>query len=315
MKIANDATELIGGTPLVRLNRVTRGCLATVCAKLEFFNPMGSVKDRIGVSMIQDAEERGLLGPGSTIVEATSGNTGIALAFVCAARGYKCILVMPESMSVERRQLLRALGAQLVLTSGAGDMEAATAKAQEICSSRKNCFSTLQFENPANPEIHRKTTAEEIWADTDGKVDIVVAGIGTGGTATGIAEALKERKPSFRLVAVEPTARAALSHRPMGRSLIQGLGAGFIPPILRVDLIDEVIQVRDADAIDMTRKVARYEGIPAGVSSGAATWAAIQVARRPENDGKLIVVIFPSFGERYLSHPAYAEMPDNLPLE
>ena len=315
MRIADDITHLIGNTPLVRLNRVTQNCVATVCAKLEFYNPMASVKDRIGVAMIRDAERQGQIGPGCTIVEATSGNTGIALAFVCAARGYKCVLVMPETMSMERRHLLKALGAELVLTPGAGDMGAAKRKAEEICASRKNCFMTQQFDSPANPAIHRETTAEEIWKDTDGQVDIFVAGVGTGGTITGVAEVLKERKPSVKIVAVEPATRAVLSGKPTGYSVIQGLGAGFVPSILRVDLIDEVIPVRDADAIQMTRKVARYEGIPAGVSSGAATWAAVQVARRPENKGKLVVVVFPSFGERYLSHPAYSEMPERLPLD
>jgi cysteine synthase len=315
VRIYDDITRLIGNTPLVRLNRVTTGCVATVCAKLEFYNPMSSVKDRIGVALIEDAEKRGLIGQGSTIVEATSGNTGIALAFVCAARGYRCVLVMPETMSMERRHLLRALGAELVLTPGAGDMGAAKKKAEEICKTRPNCFMTDQFENPANPEIHRRTTAEEIWRDTDGQVDYVVAGVGTGGTLTGVGDVLKERRPSVKMIAVEPLTRAVLSGRPTGYSVIQGLGAGFIPKTLDVSLIDEVIPVRDADAISMTRKIARYEGIPAGVSSGAAAWAAVQVGRRSENAGKLIVVIFPSFGERYLSHPAYSEMPEKLPLD
>ncbi len=315
VRIAEDITELIGNTPLVRLNRVTKGCVATVCAKLEFFNPMASVKDRVGVAIIKDAEQKGLIRPGSTIVEATSGNTGIALAFVCAARGYKCILVMPETMSSERKRLLKALGAQLVLTSGSGDMGAAKRKAEEIAAKGDGFFLSEQFDNPANPEVHRRTTAEEIWSDTEGKVDFVVVGIGTGGTVTGVGEVLKERRPSVKMIAVEPAARAVLSGKPTGHTVIQGLGAGFIPTILNLEIIDEVIQVRDVDAIEMTRKVARYEGIPAGVSSGAATWAALQVARRPENAGKLMVVIFPSFGERYLSHPAYSEMPENLPLD
>ncbi|HET6386754.1 MAG TPA: cysteine synthase A [Armatimonadota bacterium] len=315
MKFANDITELVGNTPMVRLNRVTHGCKATVLAKLEFYNPMASVKDRLGIALIEDAERRGLIGPDSTIVEATSGNTGIALAFVCAARGYHCILVMPETMSVERRRLLMALGAELVLTPGAGDMTSAKKKAEEICAGRKNYFMTEQFDSPANPAIHRATTAEEIWRDTDGKVDIIVAGVGTGGTITGIAEVIKDRRPSAQIIAVEPSARAVLTGKPTGHSVIQGLGAGFIPSILRVDLLDEAIPVRDSDAINMTRKIARYEGIPAGVSSGAAAWAAIQVARRPQNEGKLLVVIFPSFGERYLSHPAYSEMPEKIPLD
>jgi cysteine synthase A len=311
MRIAEDVTKLIGNTPLVRLNRVTDGAKAVVAAKLEYFNPLSSVKDRIGVAMIEAAEREGRIQPDTIIIEPTSGNTGIALAFVCAAKGYKCLLVMPETMSMERRSLLRALGAKLVLTPGPEGMPGAIRKAEEIIASDpKRYFMPQQFKNPANPEIHRRTTAEEIWRDTDGQVDILVAGVGTGGTITGVAEVIKARKPSFRAIAVEPAASAVLSGKPRGPHPIQGIGAGFIPDILRVDLIDEIIPVENEDAFTMTRRLAREEGVFAGISSGAAVHAAVQVAKRPENEGKLIVVIVPSTGERYLSTPVYADLPD-----
>lgn len=311
MRIAEDVTKLIGNTPLVRLNRVTDGAKATVVAKLEYFNPLSSVKDRIGVAMIEAAEREGRIKPDTIIIEPTSGNTGIALAFVCAAKGYKCMLVMPETMSVERRSLLRALGAKLVLTPGSEGMPGAIRKAEEIIATDPDrYFMPQQFKNPANPEIHRRTTAEEIWRDTDGQVDILVAGVGTGGTITGVAEVIKARKPSFRAIAVEPAASAVLSGKPRGPHPIQGIGAGFIPDILRVDLIDEIIPVENEDAFRMTRRLAREEGVFAGISSGAAVHAAVQVAQRPENEGKLIVVIVPSTGERYLSTPVYADLPE-----
>ncbi len=307
MRIAKDATELIGNTPLVRLNRLTAGAKATVVCKLEFYNPLGSVKDRIGAAMIEAGERDGRIKPGTTIVEPTSGNTGIALAFVCAAKGYKCKLVMPETMSVERRILLRALGAELILTPGPEGMPGAIRKAEEIAAQDpEHYFVPQQFNNPANPEIHRRTTAEEIWRDTDGQADILVAGVGTGGTITGVGEVIKARKPSFKCIAVEPAASAVLSGKPKGSHPIQGIGAGFIPEILNTHIYDEVITVENQDAMDMARRLAKEEGIFAGISSGAAVWAALQVARRDENEGKLIVVIIPSTGERYLSTPTYS---------
>jgi len=301
MRIAEDITQLIGGTPLVELRRVPDGAGARIVAKLEFFNPAGSVKDRIAVSMIDAAEEAGLLRPGTTVVEPTSGNTGIALAMVCAARGYSCIFTMPETMSKERRMLLRGYGAELVLTPGPDGMGGAIAKATEIAKGEGDFFMPQQFENAANPAIHARTTAEEIWADTDGQVDVLVAGVGTGGTITGVGHVLKERRPGVRIVAVEPAASPVLSGGEKGPHPIQGIGAGFIPPILDTSVYDEVITVENQDAFDIAHRMAHEEGLLVGISSGAATWAAIQVARRPEHAGQLIVVIIPSFGERYLS--------------
>ncbi len=299
--IARDSTELIGNTPLVRLNRVTGGVKAEVVAKLESFNPIGSVKDRIGVSMIIDAEEKGLIGKDTVIIEPTSGNTGIAIAFVCAARGYKLILTMPDTMSQERRQLLAIFGAELVLTPGAEGMPGAVRKAEQLVAENANYFMPQQFRNQVNPEIHRFTTAEEIWRDTDGRVDVLVSGVGTGGTITGVAEVIKSRKPLFKAIAVEPADSPVLSGGKPGSHKIQGIGAGFVPDVLRMDLIDEIVKVTNEDAGTMARRLAREEGILAGISSGAATWAALEVARRPANAGKLIVVVLPDTGERYLS--------------
>jgi len=308
MRIANDVTELIGNTPLVRLRRVTQGAVADIVAKLEFFNPAHSVKDRIGVSMIEAAERAGRIKPDSIILEPTSGNTGIALAFVCAARGYKLVLTMPETMSKERRMLLKAYGAELILTPGSEGMAGAIRTAEELAASDPRYFIPQQFENPANPEIHRRTTAEEIWRDTDGRIDILVAGIGTGGTITGVGEVIKARKPSFEAIAVEPDASPVLSGGAKGPHQIQGIGAGFVPRILNTKIYDEIIRVKNEDAMDTARRVAKEEGLLVGISSGAAVWAALQVAHRPENAGKLIVVIIPSFGERYLSTPLFAHL-------
>jgi cysteine synthase A len=299
--IARDLTETIGNTPLVRLNRVTDGAHAQVVVKLESFNPIHSIKDRIGAAMILDAEEKGLINKNTVIVEPTSGNTGIALAYVAAARGYKLILTMPDTMSVERRQLLSIFGAQLVLTPGADGMKGAIKKAEELAAANPNYYMPQQFKNPANPEIHRLTTAEEIWRDTDGKVDVLVAGVGTGGTITGVSEVLKKKKPGFKAIAVEPAASPVLSGGKPGPHKIQGIGAGFVPDVFKKEFVDEIIQVTNENAGATARRLAKEEGILAGISSGAATWAGIEVAKRPENKGKLIVVIIPDTGERYLS--------------
>lgn len=310
MRIANDITALVGNTPLVRINRLAKGAATQLVAKLEYFNPSHSVKDRIGVAMIDAAEKAGLIKPDTVIVEPTSGNTGIALAFVCAARGYKLVLTMPETMSKERRALLRAYGAELILTPGPEGMGGAIKKAEELVAANPNYFMPQQFKNPANPEIHRNTTAEELWRDTDGEIDIVVAGVGTGGTITGIAEALKARKPGFKAIVVEPDASPVLSGGEKGPHPIQGIGAGFVPAVLNTGIYDEVIRVKNDDAFETAKRAAKEEGLLVGISSGAALWAAIEVARRPENSGKLIAVIIPSFGERYLSTALFAGLSD-----
>jgi cysteine synthase A len=310
MSIAEDVTQLVGNTPLVRLRKVTEGAVADVVAKLEYFNPGGSVKDRIGVAMLDAAEEAGLLKPDTIILEPTSGNTGIALAMVAAARGYKLVLTMPDTMSIERRVLLRAYGADLVLTPGKDGMPGAIAKAEELAKSDQRYFVPQQFENPANPAIHRATTAEEVWKQTDGKIDFFISGVGTGGTITGVAQALKERKPDAKFIAVEPAASPVLSGGQKGPHPIQGIGAGFIPPVLDEDLIDEIIAVGNDDALNLARRLALEEGLLVGISSGAAVVAALQVAHRPENKGKLVVVVLPSSGERYLSTVLFSDLAD-----
>lgn len=307
-KIASNLTDLIGNTPLLKLNRVTAGLEADVVVKLESFNPAGSVKDRIGYNMIKDAEDKGLLNKDSVIIEPTSGNTGIALAFVAAAKGYRLILTMPDTFSIERRNLLKAYGAELVLTPGADGMKGAIRKAEELVAEIPNAFLPNQFKNPANPEIHRLTTAEEIWSDTDGRVDIVVGGVGTGGTITGVAEVIKKRKPSFKAIAVEPLDSPVLSGGKPGPHKIQGIGAGFVPDVLNQGIIDEIIKVKNEEAFAAGQSLAREEGLLVGISSGAAAFAALQVAKRPENKGKLIVAILPDTGERYLSTALFQEL-------
>src|SRR5436190_10820900 len=312
-RIYNDIIDTIGGTPLVRINRIIPPGGAIVLAKCEFFNPLSSVKDRTGLAMIEAGEKAGKIDKDTVIVEPTSGNTGIALAFVCAAKGYKLILTMPESMSIERRRLLKALGAQVVLTPASEGMRGSINKAQSLLKEHKKSFMPQQFDNPANPEIHRQTTAEEIWADTNGQVDILVAGVGTGGTITGVSEVIKKRKPSFKAIAVEPVTSPVITQTMQGQAVqpgrhrIQGIGAGFVPGVLNLKIIDEVVQVKDDDAFDMARRLAREEGILCGISSGAAAWAAVQVAQRPDSAGKLIVAVMPDLGERYLSTPLYPE--------
>ena len=308
MRVANDVTELVGGTPLVRLNRVTEGCVAEVVAKLEMFNPAASVKDRIGVAMIDAAEREGQVSPETVFVEPTSGNTGIALAFVCAARGYRLVLTMPETMSGERRALLQAFGAELILTPGGEGMNGALGRAEQIVQERPHHLMLQQFKNPANPAIHQATTGPEIWADTDGKVDILVCGVGTGGSITGISDYIKPLKPSLRVIAVEPAASAVLSGKASGPHPIQGIGAGFKPDVLRMELVDEIETVENDDAVTMTRRLVREEGLLVGISSGAAAHVACRVASRPENNGKLVVTILPDTGERYLTTPTYAEL-------
>jgi cysteine synthase A len=310
MSIAEDVTQLVGNTPLVRLRKVTEGAVADVVAKLEYFNPGGSVKDRIGVAMLDAAEEAGLLKPDTIILEPTSGNTGIALAMVAAARGYKLVLTMPDTMSIERRVLLRAYGAELVLTPGKDGMPGAIAKAEELAKSDQRYFVPQQFENPANPAIHRATTAEEVWTQTDGKIDFFISGVGTGGTITGVAQALKDRKPDAKFIAVEPAASPVLSGGQKGPHPIQGIGAGFVPPVLDEDLVDEIITVGNDDALNLARRLAKEEGLLVGISSGAAVVAALQVAHRPENKGKLVVVVLPSSGERYLSTVLFSDLAD-----
>jgi cysteine synthase A len=309
-KIADDITQLVGGTPLVRINRLGAGLGAEILAKLEFFNPAHSVKDRLGLAMIDAAEKDGLIGPDTIILEPTSGNTGIALAMVAAARGYRCAFTMPETMSRERRALLRAYGAELILTPGPDGMAGAILKAEELAAADSRYFIPQQFKNPANPAIHRATTAEEIWNDTDGKVDIFVAGVGTGGTVTGVGEVLKERKPEVQIIAVEPAASPVLSGGVKGPHPIQGIGAGFVPDVLETSVLDEIITVANDDAFSTAHRAAREEGLLVGISSGAALWAALQVAARPQNAGKQIVVIIPDFGERYLSTPLFEGLID-----
>jgi len=311
LRIYGDVTQTIGNTPLVRLNRVAKGCVATVVGKVEGRNPLGSVKDRIGLSMVAEAERQGLIKPDTIILEPTSGNTGIALAFVCSARGYRLMLVMPETFSVERRALMRALGANIILTPGSEGMPGAVKRAEEMAAKDSRYFVPQQFRNPANPKIHRETTAEEIWGDTDGKVDILVSGVGTGGTITGVAEVIKPRKPSFRAIAVEPAASPVLSGGKRGPHKIQGIGAGFIPEVLRLELVDEIFKVTDEEATTMARRMALEEGLLCGISSGAAAHAAVEVGKRKENEGKLIVVILPDTGERYLSTPLFSIEPES----